>query len=102
MPGFHWKHHEAGNLSAATAVLFLCIQGWEAVVLACLQPGGAEAQLGRQNVVVCAWSEASRVTWTSRKRPFTFPTLGHSRKSVQVNERKAAQAEASLNLQHGC
>lgn len=100
MPGFHWKHHEAGNLSAATAVLFLCIQGWEAVVLACLQPGEAEAQLGRQNMVLCAWPEASRVTWT--KCPFTFPTLGHSRKSVQVNERKAAQAEASLNLQHSC
>lgn len=23
MPGFPWKHHEAGNLCAATAVLFL-------------------------------------------------------------------------------
>lgn len=97
MPGVHW---EAGNLSAATAVLFLCIQGWEAAVLVCLQPGGAEAQLGRHTTVVCAWPEASRVTWT--KCPFTFPTLGHSRRSVQVNERQAAQAEASLNLQHGC
>lgn len=38
--------------------------------------------------------------WT--KCPFKFPTLGHSRKSVQVNERQTAQAEASLNLQHGC
>lgn len=100
MPDCHWKHHEAGNVSAAPAVLFLCIQGWEAVVLVCLHSGGAEAQLGRQIMVVCAWPDASRATWT--KCPFTLPTLGHSRKSVQVNERQAAQAEASLNLQHSC
>lgn len=58
------------------------------------------AQLGRQNMVVCAWPEASPATWP--KCPFMFSTLGHSSKSVQVNERQAAQAEASLNLQHGC
>lgn len=99
MPGFPWEHNEAGNLSAATADLFLCIQGWEQESWrASGQEGGGTAW---QAECGCLWMARGLLSDLDQVS-FHVPTLGHSSKSVQVNERQAAQAEPSLNLQHGC